>query len=477
MSPLTFGVELEFALAYIMDEDAESPLPSETRILRFVPLENDIQEIERVEMEQNPKPPSHLTFEEHFLQVRKLATQQATTLAAKRHIAQTLQDNNLAVLLEPRKFCASPDTTKWEVSEDTSVKGPPDHTTFSWLGMEVKPSALYFTTESLSEVEKVCQLLTSMYLCTVNLTTGLHVHVGDSDKGFDSSTLRNLVAFCWAFEPQLDTLHPASRLGNEWAPSMRDCSSFAEDWQKKHGERPTPSTAIAHLMKMKPLLHLLQQTQKRHGARGACNFRGFINQILGASYLKNNKQTLEFRQHEGTLDPERIINWIKTVVGIVDFVRDTSSKPFLELLAVSTESEKWEKLGDGLDSKREAEMGPISAEGNFTIMDLLAHMGLWEPYEYYQNRWYKHNKEAKNHLGFCTLANGNVVRIERLPPLLTAWDYKTQSLSEPDFKKNETLRKLWESLTRVGLVFDADDPKWPSHTTDVVVEYAPFCWD
>jgi hypothetical protein len=257
-------------------------------------------------MAENPRPPYNLTFEHHRLQVRKLANRQATTLAARRHIAQALQDNDLAVLLEPKKPCESPDTTKWEVFTDTSVMGPPKDTTFSWLGMEVKSPALFFTTESLSEVDKVCRLLTSTYLCTVNQTTGLHVHVGDSDKGFDSSTLRNLVAFCWAFEPQLDTLHPVSRLGNDWAPSMRDCSIFAETWQKKHGERPTPSTAIAQLMNMKPLLHLLEQTQKHHGARGAYNFRGFINQLLEASYLKHNKQTLELRQHEGTLDPERI---------------------------------------------------------------------------------------------------------------------------------------------------------------------------
>jgi len=93
------------------------------------------------------------------------------------------------------------------------------------------------------------------------------------------------------------------------------------------------------------------------------------------------------------------------------------------------------------------------------ILHLLAHMGLWESYEYYQSRWYKHDKPAKNYLGFCTLANGNVLRIEHLPPLLTAWDYKTQSLSEEDFMKKETLRKLWESLTRAGVGFDANDPK------------------
>jgi hypothetical protein len=33
--------------------------------------------------------------------------------------------------------------------------------------------------------------------------------------------------------------------------------------------------------------------------------------------------------------------------------------------SVSTERGKWEKLGDSLDSRREVERGPISAEGNF----------------------------------------------------------------------------------------------------------------
>jgi hypothetical protein len=187
------------------------------------------------------------------------------------------------------------------------------------------------------------------------------------------------------------------------------------------------------------------------------------------------------------LDPERIINWIKTAVGIVDFVRNVSNTSFQCLISIHTHHETWEKLGDGLDDKKEAEMGPILAEGNFTVIDLLRYMELWGPLEYYQSRWYKHNKKEKDFLGWCTLASGGVVRIDRLPTLLTVWDYKTQSLSELDFKKKERLRKVWENLTRASeaeasarkprFVFDADHPAFPSHATDAIIECAPFCWE
>jgi hypothetical protein len=36
------------------------------------------------------------------------------------------------------------------------------------------------------------------------------------------------------------------------------------------------------------------------------------------------KRTVEFRQHESTVDVEQIIQWIKTTVGVVNFVHTES---------------------------------------------------------------------------------------------------------------------------------------------------------
>ena len=71
--------------------------------------------------------------------------------------------------------------------------------------------------------------------------------------------------------------------------------------------------------------------------------------------------TNEFRQHQGTLDPERVTQWIKTVVGIINFA-ETDGKRLMELLHKALE-EKWQKDGSEYDLLREDRHGPIPVEG------------------------------------------------------------------------------------------------------------------
>jgi hypothetical protein len=44
------------------------------------------------------------------------------------------------------------------------------------------------------------------------------------------------------------------------------------------------------------------------------------------------KGTVEFRQHEGTLDGERAVGWIRTVAGIVDWVEDQDALSLVDFL-------------------------------------------------------------------------------------------------------------------------------------------------
>jgi hypothetical protein len=75
------------------------------------------------------------------------------------------------------------------------------------------------------------------------------------------------------------------------------------------------------------------------------------------------------------MDPQRVTQWIKTVFGILNFVQNIQPPQLRDLLS-GVELEKWEKLGDGLDDERGLEMGSIRAEEDFTIIHLLAAMGL-----------------------------------------------------------------------------------------------------
>ena len=227
------------------------------------------------------------------------------------------------------------------------------------------------------------------------LTKVSQFSVGNSDKSFDTKTLKALVAFLWAFEPQLNSIHPERRQNGQWAGSMRESSRFAREYLKTHGHRPHPLTGVIHFLNFKSTVELVEQANYSDEYEttfkfSAYNLQGMYDRAMGVA----GKATIEFRQHEGTLSSEAILNWIKTVVGIVDYIRRVDDSTLLNLLKI-VENETWEKLGDGEDAEREETLGPILAESKFTISDLLSTIGLHGPASYYKDRWMKLPKTAR----------------------------------------------------------------------------------
>lgn len=95
---------------------------------------------------------------------------------------------------------------------------------------------------------------------------------------------------------------------------------------------------------------------------------------------------LSFRQHEGTLDGTRVVNWIKLVLGIVQRLESIAPESMGELFAVARH-EKWGKTADLAENRaNEPKYGPVLAEGAFTMVDLLNWLGLQEQADYYRDR-------------------------------------------------------------------------------------------
>ncbi len=340
--------------------------------------------------------------------------------------------------------------------------------------MEIASRILYFTPESLDEVEKVYALLTSNYVCNVNVTTGMHVHLGDGTRGFTFPTMQKLIAFIWAFEPQLDTLHPPNRQNHPFGWSMRDRSNFSETWYRHHGERPGPIRGVLELGKEEDLIQLARQGMDHlSGHNSNYNFEG-ICRI--ASEDRTNaradimKPTIEFRQHEGTLDGKRATMWIKTIAGIVRFCQNVQPESLSELLYV-VEKEEWEKLGDTEDQELEKRLGPILAEGDFTVIDLFRHMNLDEAADYYSGKVYPADRRYGPTRGTVQLNTGCVLTAKDISVLVTDWEYESALPPESDeFKRMARRRKLWEGMVRIieafpdmSLEFDESDPVWPAH--------------
>ncbi len=173
------------------------------------------------------------------------------------------------------------------------------------------------------------------------------------------------------------------------------------------------------------------------------------------------RQTVEFRQHEGVMDGERIAMWIRVLVGIIRFVEEGDLGSYFRLLTATWNAEVWEKEGDGRDGEREVLYGPTLADHGFTIIDLLRYIGCEEQAEYFEGKWYrhaiKHRPREKQHA-------------------LVLWEYE-QAFPEdsPEFAQAKKLRELWEVMSTCAeaaeeieglnglLGFDPDGEIWPAH--------------
>lgn len=169
--------------------------------------------------------------------------------------------------------------THWKIVSDASVDG----------GFEVVSPVLKGG-GGLDELEKVCNALVSAGV-RIRKCCGLHVHLGTDDFKTDIRVWKNLYKNYAALERTIDSFMPPSRRHNQYCRSMRVC-----DWNAK--------------------------------IESAANLRMLENAVTGGSrYFKLNSQsywrhkTVEFRQHSGSVEFEKVRNWILFCARFVEFSR------------------------------------------------------------------------------------------------------------------------------------------------------------
>lgn len=444
-TPFTFGIEIEMAVALVLDGE-EHPNPNETRTVVFPSINRRGSRTStgRGSTRYNYGPRIH----SEFIRVMEMAGF---------HVQSFQRPHN--------------DVTKWAVTGDASIKHPPDQPVgdeltdtegYEWTGVEVKSPALPLTAESLEEVRKMCELLRKHFKIIVNSTCGLHVHVGHGQKGFTNSNVKRIMAFMYAFEPQLDTLHPLHRLSNEYCTTMRRRCNLTREHEARFGEAPTTLTAITRMLTIpqrntRSILRSLSQMTRigRQGKQGAYNFNGVADL---PDRVLSYRPTIEFRQHEGTCDGERITQWVQALVGLLRFVEGEEHESFVDFLTSVALAEKWTKRSDGLDAQREAEMGPILADSPFTVIDLFKHCDMPQAVAYYTDKVRRHS----------------IVRDEDPSPGKFKWTYAPDfaSLSREEQERLEKRREQFDMLRRVQhaaqlagseWIFDEDDGSWPDH--------------
>ncbi len=153
--PLTFGVEFEFALAYLSNDSPPLPHHDDTKkIIHLTPTEEDWET-------------------SLWDSSRDEYRARAIIFAAKRTIRNIIREAGFPVSDEKASL-EQCDVSKWEVVEDGTIQGH-ERTPYQWTDIEVRSPALFFTRGSLEVVADMAMLLNKTFGIHVNRTTGLHV--------------------------------------------------------------------------------------------------------------------------------------------------------------------------------------------------------------------------------------------------------------------------------------------------------------
>lgn len=196
----------------------------------------------------------------------------------------------------------------WKVVSDASLSGP---------------NAFELVSPILEGVDGLCQVNTVGKVLTalgakVNKSCGLHVHVDARD--ITAEQMKRVCKMWMKYESCFDAVVPESRRDNMYCRGIRSkFQSLEQAFDAIDGARN-----IAGL---------------RAVMNGTDSFRARYHKLNLESLVRHG--TVEFRQHSGTVDADKMLNWVELVTAFIDCavaakaIRATGADKFENLLTVT----------------------------------------------------------------------------------------------------------------------------------------------
>jgi hypothetical protein len=177
----------------------------------------------------------------------------------------------------------SADTSVYKLQQDSSC------------GLElVSPPLQTNTPDDITTFKKAIAVLNAAG-CRVNKSCGLHVHHDAS--GVTTKQLSSLVKYYAKFEEVLDSVQPISRRGN----NNYYCRSIL-------------STPYGGARTVEQVFEKVEAANTGYALAQAVKNDRYCKLNL---YSLPEHNTVEFRQHAGTLDYEKIMNWVSLTNGLL----------------------------------------------------------------------------------------------------------------------------------------------------------------
>ncbi|MGI4873365.1 MAG: amidoligase family protein [Janthinobacterium lividum] len=191
-------------------------------------------------------------------------------------------------------------TPHWKIVSDGSITGP---NSFELV------SPVLRGLEGLAELEKACRAL-KICNAQVNASCGLHIHFGARDLAVEH--FRQLVRNYLVLEPTIDQLMPTARRAN----NATYCLGLLRGRTQVEAERTILAATTVEALAL--------------AANG--NSRYFKVNLKSFSV----HGTVEFRQHSGSTDYEKISMWIKFLHNLIDYSATHLATPALPVEQLTT---------------------------------------------------------------------------------------------------------------------------------------------
>lgn len=188
----------------------------------------------------------------------------------------------------------------WKIVSDASVTGP--------HGFELVSPVLRGL-EGLADLERACRALR---ICgaQVNNSCGLHVHFGARDLAIEH--LRQVVRNYLVLETTIDQLMPTTRRAN----NNTYCQGLLRGRTPAEAERAILAATTAEQL------------------AAAANGNSRYHKVNLQSFFRHG--TVEFRQHSGSTDYEKISFWVKLLHNLIDYSGTHLVAPALPVSAFTT---------------------------------------------------------------------------------------------------------------------------------------------
>ncbi|KAI0429588.1 putative amidoligase enzyme-domain-containing protein [Xylaria sp. FL1042] len=115
----------------------------------------------------------------------------------------------------------------WQVDIDPSISEMVHSLPYTFMGVEIGSPIQFSSPNAFDVISRAISAITSKYRCMVNLSCGLHVHVGLDQERLSLEQIRRIASLSYAVEPFLFTLHDPLRRVNNYCKPLQDYSYLA----------------------------------------------------------------------------------------------------------------------------------------------------------------------------------------------------------------------------------------------------------